>query len=329
MLKKYTPYIADISYRGKNYHFRFRIEDRGLLGFKAYIVHAPSYGFRNCSEAATWRRHCIGNADKCYIYHDDLVFDLSEMKKKIMLWARATVMYIADGGRMSDHIKHLCIAERQPIRQKEQMIPRNPKKTDPHIAARVDLSAEAFRKILSALGTVRPEHGGALGMDESGVITHFFYDQTACRTGGTYTPDNKRITHQINAWSADGVRFCGMIHSHPGNMNCPSSPDLEYAKRILRAMPDTLKGIMHMPIVTVNLFQETASVNWYIMTEAHGLERAALYVNGKMVSGFVSTMHNEATEGSTDIQNCELANSLPAEPVFTLTAELLPSEVSA
>ena len=323
MNKYYTPYTAEIPYRGRTYRFAFEIVNRGLWGFRAYIKRMPSYESRERSNAATWRSGSISP----YIWWDKLIYNISEMKAIIALWTRATVMYIADGGRMSDHVKRLCLAEKRSERQQERVISRKPQNTVPHTAARVDLSAEAFQQILAALGTVRPEQGGALGMDENGVITHFFHDRTAFRTGGTYTPDNKQITRLIDIWEEENVHFCGMIHSHPGNMNYPSSPDVEYAKRILKAMPNTLKGVMHMPIVTVNLFQRTASLNWYIVTEAYGLERAALYVDGKLVNGFVSIVQHKAPElpqpeAPTDIRESESENPMLPEAVFMLTVEL-------
>ena len=83
MSKEYTPYIADISYNGINYHFEFKITEEGALwrqSFRAYIIQAPSYGSRNDSFRITHRLgtrcrthlpsipqiHAIAPASQCF-----------------------------------------------------------------------------------------------------------------------------------------------------------------------------------------------------------------------------------------------------------------------
>lgn len=158
---------------------------------------------------------------------------------------------------------------------------------------RVDLSAAAFMQILFTIGTLDPEQGGALGMDETGVITHFFYDYTAARTSATYTPDTHLVTQVINDWKAENVRFCGMIHSHPG-LTVPSFGDMKYAAQILKAMPETLQGTMQMPIINVHPENHTVSVHWYIVRDGRfwlRRSRAKVYVEGKRIRGPVLTPH--------------------------------------
>lgn len=157
----------------------------------------------------------------------------------------------------------------------------------------VRMTSRVLRKILAAIGTREPEQGGVLGISKCGVISHFYYDSTADKTSVTYSPDIMGIRPVLSQWDMEDIRFCGMIHSHPGTTGVPSQGDRIYAERILKAMPRTLKGVMHMPIVTVDLRSETATIRWYLarMT-ANGSVRitnADLVVDGRRVRGALRT----------------------------------------
>lgn len=124
-----------------------------------------------------------------------------------------------------------------------------------------DISAEVLDKIIEGIATKKPEHGGALGMDtKTGQIVRFYLDDQGARTSVEYSPDAEKITEIINSWEEEGIAFCGMIHSHPGQFCQPSEGDYRYAKRILAAMPQTLKGRFLMPILTINVKQSTARI---------------------------------------------------------------------
>jgi len=103
MSKEYSPFIADIQYRGRNYHFEFKIAEEGALwwqSFRAYIVKAPSYGSRSDSFQIT---HRLGTRDNPYVCWNSRISELKQMKAVCRLWAKATVMYIADGGTLDEH----------------------------------------------------------------------------------------------------------------------------------------------------------------------------------------------------------------------------------
>lgn len=206
---------------------------------------------------------------------------------------------------------------------------------------RVDMSKEAFVRILSSIGSLRPEQGGALGMNESGVITSFFHDQTASKSSCTYSPNNKLVTQVINTWEEEGISFCGMIHSHPGTYGSPSNGDMIYAERILKAMPKKLNGKMHMPIVTVDPRSDTMSINWYIAKIAEenyiDLERADLYVEGKHITGPVSNSIKSKVPSSPEITQNTLPESKestevdsvdkPSSEIFKRNQDFLPLEI--
>lgn len=157
----------------------------------------------------------------------------------------------------------------------------------------VRMTGRVLRQILAAIGTDAPEQGGVIGMSKCGVISHFYHDISAAKTSVTYSPDIAGIRPVLAQWDLEDIRFCGMIHSHPGTMGRPSQGDVIYAERILKAMPRTLKGVLHMPIVTVDLRNRTAEIRWYLArTAANGSVRitsADLFVEGRRIRGALRT----------------------------------------
>lgn len=182
----------------------------------------------------------------------------------------------------------------------------------------VQMSQETFDGIIEAIGTQEPEQGGALGMDKNGVVTHFYHDEDASVSGCTYTPSNKEITQVIQRWEQDGIRFCGMIHSHPGTAGVPSPGDMEYAERILAAMPETLAGTMHMPIVTVDPEEGSVSINWFVAEKNDQgetvISRAVLVVGDTIVK--------ESVRMNRLVSSC--ANRIDSQELFLRNAALLP-----
>lgn len=90
---------ADYTYRGRSYHFRFEYCWSDETGYRAYIVESPSYGLRSKSLVKT---HRIYDGDRHYICWAGTVSTVKQMDAVAELWAKATVMYIADGGRSID-----------------------------------------------------------------------------------------------------------------------------------------------------------------------------------------------------------------------------------
>ena len=171
----------------------------------------------------------------------------------------------------------------------------------------VRMTERVLLQILAEIGTKVPEQGGVLGISKCGVISHFYYDSSADKTGVTYSPDIAGIRPVLAQWDMEDIRFCGMIHSHPGNYGIPSHGDRIYAERILKAMPRTLKGVMHMPIVTVDLRSKTATIRWYLaQMTANGSVRiinSDLVVDGRRVRGPLRTQLPAASGSLRDETN--------------------------
>ena len=103
----------------------------------------------------------------------------------------------------------------------------------------IRISKSVLKEIALTLGRKRPEQGGILGGKRRGrEITHFFFDSEGARSDVTYSPDTKRLNAVTNeTWRPDGIEFLGFIHTHPGASARPSGGDLDYARRILDALP--------------------------------------------------------------------------------------------
>lgn len=97
----------------------------------------------------------------------------------------------------------------------------------------------AYREILRTIGTRTAELGGLLGGQRSdGIVRHFHFDPGASTTRTTYTPDHEALNRlRRTDWDPAGLEVLGFVHSHPASCRRPSSGDVEYAQRILDAMP--------------------------------------------------------------------------------------------
>lgn len=102
------------------------------------------------------------------------------------------------------------------------------------------ITRAVYDKIAATVGTMNAEQGGALGWLENDPVVRFFrFDDTARTTGATYSPDEKSLNDMFrDEWNPSGIRLAGFVHSHPRGFARPSPGDLEYAERILAAIPD-------------------------------------------------------------------------------------------
>lgn len=206
-------------------------------------------------------------------------------------------------------------------------------------AAALRVSKEVLERIMRTLGSMPPEQGGALGADpKTGTVTNFYFDQSSRRTSGTYSPDSSAVTKIIRQWKAQGIRFCGMIHSHPGQFGSPSEGDRVYAEKILRAMPETLGGSMFLPIVTADADAKTVSVRAY--TARLGKKGRAeiiptdFYADDRKIAEPISTVDLFRPAAEAPQQKPVETPAIPAAPVrkpvpaiFQRNASILPFEV--
>lgn len=205
-----------------------------------------------------------------------------------------------------------------------------------------DLSEQVLSDIISSIASKKPEQGGALGADMStGKITRFYFDDQGSRNSVEYSPDAAKITDIINDWEQENIAFCGMIHSHPGQFCQPSEGDFRYAKRILAAMPQTLKGSFLMPILTINAKHETAHIAPYIVcADEKGvhMEHTVFTVDGQQLPDQISIKAQDVCEASSsedakstsvpptvdDAADQNAAPDYSLETIFQRNASILP-----
>jgi hypothetical protein len=105
---------------------------------------------------------------------------------------------------------------------------------------RLTIAASVLRDIRGTVGRLPAEQGGPLGGSRAdGVVRAFHFDDTARQSGAAYSPDHERLNRLFaQEWNPAGVNFLGFVHSHPPRMRRLSRGDLEYAGRILAAIPE-------------------------------------------------------------------------------------------
>lgn len=115
---------------------------------------------------------------------------------------------------------------------------------------------DVYECIKSSLN--RPEMGGILGADSSGIVVAFHFDATGTTTKNQYTPDTEALNHVIGTWFAQGVHFAGFVHTHNKCMEKLSWADTNYAL--------TLKKVCQMESVLMLLYiPETQAFYKYII----------------------------------------------------------------
>lgn len=114
----------------------------------------------------------------------------------------------------------------------------------------LQIERSVIEEIRNTIGSMPAEQGGMLGGSrKDGVVRHFYFDRAAVRTNGSYSPDVETINKLLReTWNPNGIDLLGFVHSHPGRLKHPSGGDLEYAGKILAAIPELT--CLYLPIVT-------------------------------------------------------------------------------
>lgn len=108
---------------------------------------------------------------------------------------------------------------------------------------------DVYRQMLTSFPTVPPETGGIMGSSDEGIITDFIFDRgTPIYDKAVYTPDVFFLNHIIAAWGKEGIRFCGIIHSHPDYNESLSLMDELYIQTVMDQMPKD-KCHLYFPIM--------------------------------------------------------------------------------
>lgn len=112
------------------------------------------------------------------------------------------------------------------------------------------ITAEVKQEIDRTIGRFRPERGGILGSSDGVHIDHYHFDANAQVSSVTYTFDAPTLNRVIGEWNDKGVRFVGVIHSHPFGCTTPSAGDAAIARQIVECMD--VDGALFTPIAQVD-----------------------------------------------------------------------------
>lgn len=111
-------------------------------------------------------------------------------------------------------------------------------------------TAEVYEDIRRTIGCRKPEQGGILGSSDGRHIDHYYFDESAERTGGSYTMNTKALNKVIHEWNDNDIQLVGVIHSHPQGVTRPSHGDMLTAKHIIETI--NVEGKFFTPIVQVS-----------------------------------------------------------------------------
>ncbi|MGF6635232.1 Mov34/MPN/PAD-1 family protein [Paraburkholderia sp. MM6662-R1] len=108
-----------------------------------------------------------------------------------------------------------------------------------------------YRDIREHLAQHRPERGGALyGPKDYPIVTHFEYDFDAQTSAVSYAPSQRLIANVPRVERESGLRFKGIVHSHPRGVIRPSTGDERTVQTFFSENP-------HISAIALPIVQET------------------------------------------------------------------------
>ncbi len=109
---------------------------------------------------------------------------------------------------------------------------------------------DVLKAIEHDIASHKPERGGALlGPANTNLISQFLYDGDAKTSAATYTPSSRLVDDVKQVERLEDLTFKGIIHSHPGGFDRPSSADLHGFANNLAHNPHM--GRFIAPIITM------------------------------------------------------------------------------
>lgn len=138
------------------------------------------------------------------------------------------------------------------------------------------ISDTVLSEMCNTISKYPRETGGIIGVNTSGEIIAFQFDQQSNLDLYEYHPDVNFLNEVINKkWAEKDIKFVGFVHSHMHN-DALSQQDLVYAKEILNAnefLSDITLGI-------INLNSEKIRVKWYKVEKESVLQLCEYIVRG-------------------------------------------------
>ena len=111
------------------------------------------------------------------------------------------------------------------------------------------ITEDVFLKLVYTSSNSPLESGGILGGKDQ-IITHCAFDASG-QGYGTYTPNVRFLNRLIQEWSAEGISFYGLFHSHFPSNDDLSCGDVRYITTIMEAA-EKHTACLYFPIVIPN-----------------------------------------------------------------------------
>lgn len=109
-----------------------------------------------------------------------------------------------------------------------------------------------YRKIFDDIVNIAidapPEVGGIIGGHNDVVKTHYMDMGISSVKACSYTPNVSLLNGIISEWSAEGIQFMGIYHTHFFGVQTLSEGDTRYIRNILLSMPDEIDSL-YFPLV--------------------------------------------------------------------------------
>ncbi len=250
----FRGYIKELNFNGnhaRQYYFKFEIvfeyqerayDDGTRFSGKGYTIYVI---------AAPYRSWCLEH-DHEYEFHyysiprgsesicwNKLVTSFEDANKIMFVWAKRYIKIV--DGLLDD--KNMNLNNYDSNQKIKYSIP-----SGTFRSRTLRMTESVFNQIKNSIGRMKPEQGGILGIRNDGdVVDCFIHDQAAKVGYAEYNPNVQFLNEVINNdWNANGIDFCGFIHSHPSPSNKLSEADIEYAKRIMKEFD---LAYLYMPLV--------------------------------------------------------------------------------
>ena len=113
----------------------------------------------------------------------------------------------------------------------------------------IQIKRDVLDEICLSIKPYKYETGGIIGINESGIISDFQFDETYSSNPFEYSPNVDFLNQVINGeWANKNIAFVGFVHSHLNN-DTLSMQDVVYARDILKensCLANILIGVINL-----------------------------------------------------------------------------------
>jgi len=110
------------------------------------------------------------------------------------------------------------------------------------------ISAKLYHEIVRSFGPVPPENGGIIGCVGNEVCAFCLDHAHMIMERNCYIPNAAFLSEVATKWSACGISFAGIVHTHPSNQRELSSSDRQYVCEVMGALRRDCESL-YFPLV--------------------------------------------------------------------------------